>query len=169
MPGKPHTRKSVQNLVEGELAHHNHLVNWSNTHECHPKRYYEPESVEELERIVADAHAKGVALLCTASHALPLTTSSLAGGGGILQTCHQEDIPHVGYEVCRPAMVRRCNSGGMKSCTTASGLSPESQPDIESRTPSQSSPLMEFCQADMGAWRGFDADVVLMAGVAAFR
>lgn len=53
----------MQNLVEAELAPHNHLVNWSNTHECHPKRYYEPESVEELERIVAEAHEKGETLL----------------------------------------------------------------------------------------------------------
>ena len=117
MPGKPHTRKLVQSLVEGELTHHNHLVNWSNTHECHPKRYYEPESVEELERIVAEAHAKGVAPLCTASHALPLTTPSLAAGGGVLQTCNHKDVPHIDYEVCRRAMVCRCNSVGLRSCT----------------------------------------------------
>jgi L-galactono-1,4-lactone dehydrogenase len=36
-----------------------HLVNWSNTHECWPRRFYEPESQEELERIVAEAHEKG--------------------------------------------------------------------------------------------------------------
>ena len=37
----------------------NHLVNWSNTHECRPKRFHQPETPEELEAIVADAHAKG--------------------------------------------------------------------------------------------------------------
>ena len=36
-----------------------HLVNWSNTHECRPKRFVQPETVGELEAIVADAHAKG--------------------------------------------------------------------------------------------------------------
>jgi hypothetical protein len=39
-----------------------HLVNWSSTHECRPKRFAQPETVEELEAIVADAHAKGAVI-----------------------------------------------------------------------------------------------------------
>ena len=37
----------------------NHLVNWSNTHECRPKRFHQPESQAELEAVVAEAHEKG--------------------------------------------------------------------------------------------------------------
>ncbi len=66
----------MQNFMEAELTPHNHLVNWSNTHECHPKRYYEPESVEELERIVAEAHEKGKILLCTGPGAHARDTTS---------------------------------------------------------------------------------------------
>ncbi len=40
----------------------NHLVNWSETHECRPKRFYQPETHEELEVLVSEAHAKGVLL-----------------------------------------------------------------------------------------------------------
>lgn len=53
----------MQDFIDHELTHQNHLVNWSNTHECHPKRFYEPETVEELENIVAEAHEKGALLL----------------------------------------------------------------------------------------------------------
>ena len=74
----PHRCKHLQNLLEAELTHRNHLVNWSNTHECHPKRYYEPESVEELERIVAEAHENGVTLLHTGLHAVPNATRMAA-------------------------------------------------------------------------------------------
>uniref|UniRef100_A0A061QTN3 L-galactono-1,4-lactone dehydorogenase n=1 Tax=Tetraselmis sp. GSL018 TaxID=582737 RepID=A0A061QTN3_9CHLO len=36
-----------------------HLVNWSGTHEVTPQRLYQPETLEELERIVAEAHNEG--------------------------------------------------------------------------------------------------------------
>ena len=42
-----------------EFENENHLVNWSETHECRPKRFYQPETHEELETLVAEAHAKG--------------------------------------------------------------------------------------------------------------
>ncbi len=35
------------------------LVNWSGTHECRPRVLAQPESLEELERLVAEAHAEG--------------------------------------------------------------------------------------------------------------
>lgn len=35
-------------------------MNWSNTHEVSPRRLYQPESLEELEGIVAKAHENGV-------------------------------------------------------------------------------------------------------------
>lgn len=54
--------KLTQGFVDRELLHQHHLVNWSNTHECHPRRLYEPETVEELEQIVAEAHEKGMLL-----------------------------------------------------------------------------------------------------------
>jgi len=38
------------------------IVNWSATHECHPQAYHQPESLEELETLVAKAHKKGTKL-----------------------------------------------------------------------------------------------------------
>ena len=35
------------------------LVNWSGTHQIRPKRFFQPEPIEEVEDIVRDAHAKG--------------------------------------------------------------------------------------------------------------
>ena len=40
------------------------LVNWSGTHECRPRVLAQPESLEELERLVAKAHAEGGAPAC---------------------------------------------------------------------------------------------------------
>ena len=73
----PHKLWHVQNLVNAQFIHQNHLVNWSNTHECHPKRYYEPETVEELEHIVAEAHEKGLALAHHSRHALSSIPSNI--------------------------------------------------------------------------------------------
>lgn len=36
-----------------------HLVNWSGTHECQVARYYQPETVEQLEELVKQAHEQG--------------------------------------------------------------------------------------------------------------
>jgi hypothetical protein len=60
---KVYSVKRLQDLVDKELLHQNYLVNWSNTHECHPKRLYEPETVVELEHIVAEAHEKGARIV----------------------------------------------------------------------------------------------------------
>lgn len=35
------------------------VVNWSGTHSVQPKAFYQPESAEDVEAIVADCHAKG--------------------------------------------------------------------------------------------------------------
>lgn len=35
------------------------LVNWSGTHECRPRVLAQPENLEELEALVAGAHAAG--------------------------------------------------------------------------------------------------------------
>jgi hypothetical protein len=35
------------------------LVNWSGTHECRPRALAQPESLEELEAVVARAHEQG--------------------------------------------------------------------------------------------------------------
>ena len=37
----------------------NHIMNWSETHECRPKRFYQPETHEELETLVSEAHVRG--------------------------------------------------------------------------------------------------------------
>ena len=42
-----------------DYENEHHIVNWSETHECRPKRFYQPETHEELEALVAEAHAKG--------------------------------------------------------------------------------------------------------------
>jgi hypothetical protein len=48
--------------VSGEGGH---FVNWSNTHEVSPRRLYQPETIDELEKIVAKAHINGTADLNT--------------------------------------------------------------------------------------------------------
>lgn len=49
--------RAVEELTGGKEEHH--LFNWSNTHECRPKRFFQPETQEELEAIVKEAHNKG--------------------------------------------------------------------------------------------------------------
>lgn len=39
------------------------VVNWSGTHECHPKMLHQPETIAELEAIVADYHKRGGLLI----------------------------------------------------------------------------------------------------------
>ena len=48
-----------------------HLVNWSGTHHVRPKRFYQPETTEEVEDIVRKSHEQGMgcAMNCTARHA----------------------------------------------------------------------------------------------------
>ncbi|EIE19735.1 L-galactono-1,4-lactone dehydrogenase-like protein [Coccomyxa subellipsoidea C-169] len=58
------------NQLTGDKDEH-HLVNWSNTHECRPKRFYQPETQEELEAIVREAHEKGEKLRCMGSGLSP--------------------------------------------------------------------------------------------------
>ena len=49
--------------TDDEAPDEAHFVNWSGTHEVTPKRFYQPESVEELEQVVAEAHEKGKELI----------------------------------------------------------------------------------------------------------
>eukprot|EP00854_Cymbomonas_tetramitiformis_P002218 gene2218-2928_t len=48
------SRPSAEDAQSDEV-----IVNWSNTHECRPKNFYQPESLQELEKIVATAHESG--------------------------------------------------------------------------------------------------------------
>lgn len=57
--------EAVNKLLDKADEHH--LYNWSNTHECRPKRFYQPETQEELEKIVAEAHEKGKLVMTTAT------------------------------------------------------------------------------------------------------
>lgn len=56
---RPHT------LLESSVKHHEEesttIINWSGTHSVDilNENYYEPETIEDLERIVADCHKKG--------------------------------------------------------------------------------------------------------------
>lgn len=47
------------------------LVNWSGTHECHVKRFFQPETVPELELLVQHAHEQGTKLRCVGSGLSP--------------------------------------------------------------------------------------------------
>jgi len=35
-------------------------TNWSATHECRTRRYFEPETIEEAQRILREAHRRGI-------------------------------------------------------------------------------------------------------------
>lgn len=48
-----------------------HLVNWSGTHECQVARFFQPESLEELEAVVKAAHKTGRKLRCVGSGLSP--------------------------------------------------------------------------------------------------
>ncbi|KAK9918259.1 hypothetical protein WJX75_002661 [Coccomyxa subellipsoidea] len=61
--------QAVEQLIGDKDEHH--LFNWSNTHECRPKRFYQPETQEELEAIVKEAHDKGEKLRCMGSGLSP--------------------------------------------------------------------------------------------------
>ena len=52
----PTTPVSILALDSDDEAH---LVNWSRTHEAHPKHLYQPDSVEELTSLVQYAHRTG--------------------------------------------------------------------------------------------------------------
>ncbi|KAL4857423.1 L-galactono-1 [Chlorella vulgaris] len=48
-----------------------HLVNWSGTHECQVQRFYQPETLEQLEATVKQAHTTGRKLRCVGSGLSP--------------------------------------------------------------------------------------------------
>lgn len=48
-----------------------HLVNWSGTHECTVDKFYQPESEDELEALVRQAHANAQKLRCVGSGLSP--------------------------------------------------------------------------------------------------
>jgi hypothetical protein len=53
------TTSSKRGSGAGKAPTTEHLVNWSGTHECQVRRYYQPESLEELEGMVKKAHETG--------------------------------------------------------------------------------------------------------------
>lgn len=48
-----------------------HLVNWSGTHECTVAKFYQPETLSELEALVQEAHELGHKLRCVGSGLSP--------------------------------------------------------------------------------------------------
>ena len=48
-----------------------HLLNWSGTHECTVKKFFQPESLPELEAVVRQAHESGNKLRCVGSGLSP--------------------------------------------------------------------------------------------------
>ena len=53
----------VADVAEATDEQLQQLVNWSGTHRIRPKRFFQPETTQEVEDIVKDAHEKGK-LLC---------------------------------------------------------------------------------------------------------
>ena len=97
--------------VGEQLEEGTHLVNWSNTHECRPKRFAQPETVEELEAIVADAHAKGASISCTVQwHACMRTLKQHAcRSAAPLKSSLKGRVPH--SPVCPGEKLRVMGSG----------------------------------------------------------
>ena len=61
------TKEVATAAVETAKEELQHLVNWSGTHHVRPKRFFQPETVEEVEQIVRGAHEKGLyCSVCTA-------------------------------------------------------------------------------------------------------
>jgi L-galactono-1,4-lactone dehydrogenase len=54
-----------------KLPTEQHLINWSGTHEVNVTKYYQPESLVELETIVQHAHNSGQKLRCVGSGLSP--------------------------------------------------------------------------------------------------
>eukprot|EP00238_Polyblepharides_amylifera_P002554 CAMPEP_0196572266 /NCGR_PEP_ID=MMETSP1081-20130531/2344_1 /TAXON_ID=36882 /ORGANISM="Pyramimonas amylifera, Strain CCMP720" /LENGTH=515 /DNA_ID=CAMNT_0041889525 /DNA_START=412 /DNA_END=1959 /DNA_ORIENTATION=+ len=53
------SKAQAEEASEGPGTTAEQIVNWSGTHTCHPKKYHQPESLEELERLLAEAHKTG--------------------------------------------------------------------------------------------------------------
>ena len=54
-----------------KLPREEHLINWSGTHDCSVESFYEPDTIEELEDVVQQAHNKGEKLRCIGSGLSP--------------------------------------------------------------------------------------------------
>ena len=53
-------REQTEAGTDGDSTDDSHeLVNWSNTHQCKPKVFHEPETTEQIKAVVAKAHAAG--------------------------------------------------------------------------------------------------------------
>jgi L-galactono-1,4-lactone dehydrogenase len=56
---QPTVTASVDYLVPNAYPEEQRLVNWSGTHAVATKRYYQPETLDQLRTVVADAHSAG--------------------------------------------------------------------------------------------------------------
>mmetsp|Transcript_18685 Transcript_18685/g.56485 ORF Transcript_18685/g.56485 Transcript_18685/m.56485 type:complete len:605 (-) Transcript_18685:704-2518(-) len=79
----------LQNMPAGEEGAH--LVNWSGTHEVHPRRLYQPETLEELQAIVAGHHQRGEKLRPVGSALSPNGLGFADGGEGDMVSCSLMD------------------------------------------------------------------------------
>jgi L-galactono-1,4-lactone dehydrogenase len=62
-----HQRQSSQ----PQMLENQHLINWSGTHECTVGHLYQPESLDELETVVREAHLRASKLRCIGSGLSP--------------------------------------------------------------------------------------------------
>jgi L-galactono-1,4-lactone dehydrogenase len=62
-----HQRQSPQ----PQMLENQHLINWSGTHECTVGHLYQPESLDELETVVREAHSRASKLRCIGSGLSP--------------------------------------------------------------------------------------------------
>lgn len=56
---------------DAHAEHHHEFVNWSATHECRPKKFYVPETVEEVEKLLKTYHNKKQKLRCMGAGVSP--------------------------------------------------------------------------------------------------
>ncbi len=54
------TKEVATAVVDTAKEELQQLVNWSGTHNVRPKRFFQPETIEEVEQIVRKAHEQGI-------------------------------------------------------------------------------------------------------------
>ena len=74
-----HTWYALPAAACQQVAHEGHhdgeteFANWSATHKVRPQQLFEPETIEDLQRVVAQCHAAGDALQTNTAKAVRVT------------------------------------------------------------------------------------------------
>ena len=109
-----------------------HLVNWSGTHECHVARFYQPESLAELQAVVAQAHAAGAKLRCVGS---ALSPNGLAfEERGMVSLALMDKVLRVDRERRRVTVQAGARVAEVAAALRAQGLTLENYASIREQT-----------------------------------